>query len=55
MTTLTTNPENVELASLTPVPPSKKLNAQGPVEKPGEPLAVTLRTIPSAEDLKKVG
>lgn len=52
MTKLARHEENEELAALTPVAPSKKPHAQGPVEKPGEPLAVTMRTIPPAEPKK---
>lgn len=49
MTRLTAKAENEELAAFTPKAPSQQPNAQGPAQKPGEPLAVTTRTIPPAE------
>ncbi len=49
MTRLARHDENMELASFTPKAPSQQSDAQGPVPKPGEPLAVTTRTIPPAD------
>lgn len=48
-------PEDTNPWAFMPKAPSQQPNAQGPAQKPGEPLAVTFREVPPAEQAQPLG